>query len=60
MIDSVTKDDLKATVDMILKRDFPDAKYTFLNDVLVWEDSAAQPTDSDLQNRIKLFDSALG
>lgn len=60
MIDSVTKDDLKATVDMILKRDFPNAKYKFLNDVLVWEDSAAQPTDSDLQNRIKLFDSALG
>tara|TARA_A100000164_G_scaffold336922_1_gene330035 strand:- start:17 stop:199 length:183 start_codon:yes stop_codon:yes gene_type:complete len=60
MIDSVTKDDLKATVDMILKKDFPNAKYKFLNDVLVWEDSAAQPTDSDLQNRIKLFDSALG
>ena len=60
MIDSVTKDDLKATVDMILKRDFPNAKYRFVNDVLVWEDSAAQPTDSDLQNRIKLFDSALG
>ena len=60
MIDSVTKDDLKATVDMILKKDFPNAKYKFLNDVLVWEDSEAQPTDSDLQNRIKLFDSALG
>tara|TARA_B100001093_G_scaffold42047_1_gene35784 strand:- start:922 stop:1104 length:183 start_codon:yes stop_codon:yes gene_type:complete len=60
MIDSVTKDDLKATVDMILKKDFPNAKYKFLNDVLVWEDSAPQPTDSDLQNRIKLFDSALG
>ena len=60
MIDSVTKDDLKATVDMILKKDFPNAKYKFLNDVLVWEDSTAQPTDSDLHNRIKLFDSALG
>jgi hypothetical protein len=45
---------------MILKKDFPNAKYKFLNDVLVWEDSAPQPTDSDLQNRIKLFDSALG
>ena len=60
MIDSVTKDDLKATVDMILKKDFPNAKYKFLNDVLVWEDSAAQPPDSDLQERIRKFDSDNG
>jgi len=60
MIDSVTKDDLKATIDMILIRQFPNAKYRFLNNELVWEDSSPQPTDSDLQERMRKFDSDNG
>ena len=55
-----TDSDKKATVDMILVRQFPNAKYRFLNDVLVWEDSSPRPTDSDLQDRIRKFDSDNG
>ena len=55
-----TDSDKKATIDMILVRQFPNAKYRFLNDVLVWEDSSARPTDSDLQDRMRKFDSDNG
>ena len=55
-----TDSDKKATIDMILVRQFPNAKYRFLNDELVWEDSSPQPTDSDLQERMRKFDSDNG
>ena len=55
-----TDSDKKATIDMILVRQFPNAKYRFLNNELVWEDSSPQPTDSDLQERIRKFDSDQG
>ena len=55
-----TDSDKKATIDMILIRQFPNAKYRFLNDELVWEDSSPQPTDSDLQERMRKFDSDNG
>jgi len=55
-----TDSDKRATIDMILVRQFPNAKYRFLNDVLVWEDSSPQPTDSDLQERMRKFDSDQG
>ena len=51
-----TDSDKKATIDMILIRQFPNAKYSFRNNVLVWEDSSPQPTDSDLQERMRKFD----
>ena len=37
-----TDSDKKATIDMILVRQFPNAKYRFLNNELVWEDSSPQ------------------
>ena len=55
-----TDSDKKATIDMILIRQFPNAKYRFLNNELVWEDSSPQPTDSDLQERMRKFDSDNG
>ena len=55
-----TDSDKKATIDMILIRQFPNAKYRFLNNELVWEDSSPQPTDSDLQERMRKFDSDQG
>tara|TARA_A100001388_G_scaffold273133_1_gene254569 strand:+ start:2749 stop:2949 length:201 start_codon:yes stop_codon:yes gene_type:complete len=55
-----TDSDKKATIDMILVRQFPNAKYRFLNNELVWEDSSPQPTDSDLQERMRKFDSDQG
>ena len=55
-----TDSDKKATIDMILIRQFPNAKYRFLNNELVWEDSSPQPTDSDLQERMRRFDSDQG
>ena len=35
-------------------------RYSFRNNVLVWEDSSPQPTDSDLKERMRKFDSDQG
>ena len=59
-IKPVSKDDLKASPDMILKKEFPDANYRFLNGVLVWEDTEiAKPTDEWIASKIKEHDDAL-
>ena len=60
MIETVTKNDLKATPSMILKKEFPTAKYNFVNDVLVWEDEEiTKPTDEWIANKIKEHDDKL-
>ena len=59
-IKPVSKDDMKASPDMILKKEYPDAKYRFLNNVLVWEDTEiAKPTDEWIASKIKEHDDAL-
>ena len=60
MIETVTKNDLKATPSMVLKKEFPNAKYSFVNDVLVWEDTKiTKPTDEWIANKIKEHDASL-
>tara|TARA_Y100001973_G_C5171916_1_gene319604 strand:+ start:543 stop:725 length:183 start_codon:yes stop_codon:yes gene_type:complete len=60
MIETVTKNDLKATPSMILKKEFPTAKYNFVNDALVWEDKEiTKPTDEWIANKIKEHDDKL-
>ena len=60
MIETVTKDDLKATPSMILKKEFPTAKYNFVNDVLVWEDEEiTKPTNEWIAQKIKEHDDKL-
>lgn len=45
-IETVTLEDKKYSIDMILKAEFPNAKYRFLNGELVWEDTEIEkPTD---------------
>ena len=57
---TVTKDDMKATPDMILKKEYPNAKYRVSNNVLVWEDTEiAKPTDEWIASKIKEHDDAL-
>ena len=59
-IKPVSKDDMKASPDMILKKEYPDAKYRFLNNVLVWEDTEiAKPTDEWIASKIREHDDAL-
>ena len=56
----VTKEDLKATPDMILKKEYSDAEYRFENNVLVWEDTKiTKPTDEWIATKIKEWDDAL-
>ena len=51
---------MKATPDMILRKEYPDANYRFENDVLVWEDTKiTKPTDEWIANKIKEHDAAL-
>ena len=51
---------MKATPDMILKKEYPNAKYKFVNDVLVWEDTdTAKPTDDWMAQKIKEHDEGL-
>ena len=60
IIKPVSKDDMKASPDMILKKEYPNAKYRFLNNVLVWEDTEiAKPTDEWIASKIKEHDDAL-
>ena len=60
LLKPVSKDDLKATQDMILKKEYPNAKYRFLNDVLVWEDKEVEkPTEEWVSNKIKEWDEKL-
>ena len=60
LIKPISKDEMKATPDMILKKEYPDAKYRFLNDVLVWEDTGTtKPTDEWIAAKIKEHDEAL-
>ena len=59
-METVTKEDLKATPSMILRKEYPDAQYHFLNDVLVWEDTKiTKPTDEWIANKIKEHDASL-
>ena len=59
-METVTKEDLKATPSMILKKEYPNAKYRFVNDVLVWEDTdTTEPTDEWIAAKIKAHDEAL-
>jgi hypothetical protein len=59
-METVTKEDLKATPSMILKKEYPNAKYRFVNDVLVWEDTdTTEPTDGWIAAKIKAHDEAL-
>jgi len=60
LIKPVSKDDMKATPDMILKKEYPNAKYRFVNDVLVWEDTdTTKPTEEWIAAKIKAHDEAL-
>ena len=60
LIKPVLKDDMKATPDMILKKEYPNAKYRFVNDVLVWEDTdTTKPTEEWIAAKIKAHDEAL-
>ena len=60
LIKPVSKDDMKASPDMILKKEYPNAKYRFVNDVLVWEDTeTAKPTDDWIAQKIKEHDEEL-
>ena len=60
LIKPISKDEMKATPDMILKKEYPDAKYRFLNDVLVWEDKEVEkPTEEWVSNKIKEWDEKL-
>ena len=60
LIKPVSKDDMKASPDMILKKEYPDANYRFVNDVLVWEDTKiTKPTDEWIANKIKEHDASL-
>ena len=60
IIKPVSKDDMKASPDMILKKEYPNAKYRFLNNVLVREDTEiAKPTDEWIASKIKEHDDAL-
>jgi len=60
LLKPVSKDDLKATPDMILKKEYPNAKYRFLNDALVWEDKEVEkPTEEWVSNKIKEWDEKL-
>ncbi len=60
LIKPVSKDDMKATPDMILRKEYPDANYRFVNDVLVWEDTKiTKPTDEWIANKIKEHDASL-
>tara|TARA_E500000305_G_scaffold110800_1_gene120000 strand:- start:814 stop:996 length:183 start_codon:yes stop_codon:yes gene_type:complete len=59
-METVTKEDLKATSSMILKKEYPNAKYHFADDVLVWEDTdTTKPTDAWIAAKIKAHDEAL-
>ena len=60
LIKPVSKDEMKASPDMILKKEYPNAKYRFVNDVLVWEDTeTTKPTDDWIAQKIKEHDEAL-
>ena len=60
LIKPVSKDDMKASVDMIIRKEYPDANYRFENDVLVWEDTKiTKPTDEWIAYKIKEHDATL-
>ena len=60
LIKPVSKDDMKASPDMILKKEYPDANYRFENDVLVWEyTKITKPKDEWIANKIKEHDASL-
>lgn len=52
-IETVLQQDKTPSFDMALKALCPTAKYHFMNDVLVWEDTEIQqPTDAKIQAKI--------
>ena len=59
-VETVTLEDKKYSVDMVLKKEFPNANYRFLNDELVWEDTeTARPTDEWIAQKQEEYNATI-